>query len=233
MRRDWRKPSPPVWDGVPVQRCTVHKHRNLLAHAPERLHEEITADYSDMIYAATCEEIEARRKAFIRKWRLKHRAVADSLEEVGDRLFAFTRLPPSQWRSARTPTLSNVYTKSSSGGSKRRPCCHRRIPLPCCSGRCSPPARSTCARSMAGRRSPQSPLISRLTSQPETIPSCCRRSRHAKFQPHRGRHRLGAKKIVTTSGRNALRHTWSQNCLRAPNAAERRQWSLQAIGAIR
>jgi transposase-like protein len=91
-----------VWDGVPVQRCTVHKHRNLLAHAPERLHEEITADYSDMIYATTCEEIEARRKAFIRKWRLKHRAVADSLEEAGERLFAFTRLPPSQWKSART-----------------------------------------------------------------------------------------------------------------------------------
>ena len=91
-----------VWDGVPVQRCTVHKHRNLLAHAPERLHEEITADYSDMIYATTCEEIEARRKAFIRKWRLKHRAVADSLEEAAERLFAFTRLPPSQWKSART-----------------------------------------------------------------------------------------------------------------------------------
>jgi putative transposase len=52
----------------------VHKHRNLLAHAPERLHEEISADYNDMIYAATREEIETRRK-----WRLKHRAVADSL----------------------------------------------------------------------------------------------------------------------------------------------------------
>jgi transposase-like protein len=35
-----------VWDGVPVQRCTVHKHRNLLAHAPERLHDEVTADYT-------------------------------------------------------------------------------------------------------------------------------------------------------------------------------------------
>lgn len=91
-----------IWDGVPVQRCTVHKHRNLLAHAPERLHDEITADYNDMIYAATCEEITARRKAFIRKWRLKHRAVADSLEEAGDRLFSFIRLPPSQWRSVRT-----------------------------------------------------------------------------------------------------------------------------------
>src|SRR6266516_3162455 len=80
----------------------VHKHRNLLAHAPERLHDEVTADYTDMIYATTREEIEARRKAFIRKWRLKHRAVADSLEEASDRLFTFTRLPPSQWRSART-----------------------------------------------------------------------------------------------------------------------------------
>jgi transposase-like protein len=91
-----------VWDGVPVQRCTVHKHRNLLAHAPERLHEEISADYTDMIYAVTREEIETRRKSFIRKWRLKHRAVADSLEEAGDRLFTFTGLPPSQWKSART-----------------------------------------------------------------------------------------------------------------------------------
>jgi putative transposase len=70
-----------VWDGVPVQRCTVHKQRNLLAHAPERLHEEISADYNDIMYAATREEVEARRKAFIRKWRLKHRAVADSLQD--------------------------------------------------------------------------------------------------------------------------------------------------------
>jgi putative transposase len=30
------------------------------------------------------------------------RPVADSLEEAGERLFAFTRLPPSQWRSVRT-----------------------------------------------------------------------------------------------------------------------------------
>ena len=91
-----------LWTNVPVQRCTVHKHRNLLAHAPERLHEDISADYTDMIYAATTAEIETRRKAFIRKWRLKHRAVADSLEEAGDRLFTFARFPPDQWRSIRT-----------------------------------------------------------------------------------------------------------------------------------
>ena len=91
-----------LWPAVPSQRCTVHKHRNLLAHAPQRLHEEISADYTDMIYAETVKEIEARRKAFLRKWRLKCRAVADSLEEAGEGLFAFTRLPSSQWKSART-----------------------------------------------------------------------------------------------------------------------------------
>ena len=87
---------------VPTQRCTVHKHRNLLAHAPEKLHDEITADYTDMIYADDAKQVEARCRAFLRKWGLKRRAVADSLEEAGDRLFRFTRLPSSQWKSART-----------------------------------------------------------------------------------------------------------------------------------
>jgi transposase-like protein len=91
-----------LWGDVPTQRCTVHKHRNLLAHAPKRLHEEVSADYTDMIYAASATEVEQRRRAFIRKWRLKCKAVADSLEEAGERLFTFTRLPFSQWKSART-----------------------------------------------------------------------------------------------------------------------------------
>jgi transposase-like protein len=37
-----------LWGVVPTQRCTVHKHRNLLAHAPQRLHEELSADYNDV-----------------------------------------------------------------------------------------------------------------------------------------------------------------------------------------
>jgi transposase-like protein len=174
-----------VWDGVPVQRCTVHKHRNLFAHAPERLHDEITADYNDMIYATTPEEIEVRRKAFIRKWRLKHRAVADSLEEAGERLFTFTRLPPSQWRSLRTTNaIERLHEEF-----KRRIKTQTVLPSArCCSGRCSLQGRSTCAKWMVGRPSPQSPSISRLTLPPETIPSCYRRTRHTEFQPHSGRH---------------------------------------------
>ena len=92
-----------LWgEELPIQRCTVHKHRNLLAHAPKHLHDELTEDYRDMINADTAAGIETRRKAFLRKWRLKCRAIADSLEEAGERLFTFTRLDPSQWKSART-----------------------------------------------------------------------------------------------------------------------------------
>lgn len=91
-----------VWLDLPIQRCTVHKLRNLIAHAPKRLAEEIAADYTDMIYANNPQTVEKRRKAFIRKWRDKCEAVATSLEEAGDELFTFTRLPEEQWKSART-----------------------------------------------------------------------------------------------------------------------------------
>src|SRR5664279_1762528 len=83
---------------------------------------------------------------------------------------------------------SSGCTRNSNEGSRLRPCCRRQIRPRCCSGRCSLPARSTCAKWMDGRRWPQSPSISQLTSQPETIPSCYRRSRQPEFQPHSGRH---------------------------------------------
>ena len=102
-------------DDLPIQRCTVHKHRNLLAYAPKHLHEEIGAELSrhDLRVANVALTIgapsatgagggQAVPRLASRKWRLKCRAVADSLEEAGDRLFTFTRLDPVQWKAART-----------------------------------------------------------------------------------------------------------------------------------
>ena len=123
-----------------------------------------------MIYAATREEIEVRRKAFIRKWRLKHRAVADSLEEAGDRLFTFTRLPPSQWRSARTTSIERLHEEF-----KRRIKTQTVLPSAdtaamlfwalLASGQIN-------MRKVDGWQTlAKSPSISQLTSPPETIPS--------------------------------------------------------------
>ena len=50
-------------EDLPIQRCTVHKHRNLLAHAPKTLHDELSEDDRDMIYAETAADIETRRQA--------------------------------------------------------------------------------------------------------------------------------------------------------------------------
>jgi transposase-like protein len=91
-----------LWNDVPVQRCTVHKERNLLAHAPRHLHDEIKAEFNDMVHAGSVAEVLAQRKVFLATWKLRCRAVADSLEEAGERLFTFLRYPPEQWRSLRT-----------------------------------------------------------------------------------------------------------------------------------
>ena len=156
-----------LWgDKLPIQRCTVHKHHNLLAHAPKHLHDELTEDYRDMIYADTAARIEIRRKAFLRKWRLKCRAVADSLEEAGERLFTFTRLDPSQWKSAGTTNAIERLNEEFGRHIKTQT-----VP-PLLLWPCWPPARSRCARSIAWRPclgpsslSPSRRL--RLTSPPD------------------------------------------------------------------
>ena len=112
---------------------------------------EVSADYNDMIYAASAAEIEERRRAFMRKWRLKCKAVADSLEEAGERLFTFTRLPLSQWRSARTTNAIERLHEEFKRRIKTQTVLPRPRPQPCCSGRCSPLVRSQCAKSTGGR----------------------------------------------------------------------------------
>lgn len=91
-----------TWPPIRIQRCTVHKLRNLLAKAPRRLHDELTEDYRRMIYAATAEAARAQRQAFRTKWRRLCRGVVESLDEAGDDLFTFLNFPRSQWKALRT-----------------------------------------------------------------------------------------------------------------------------------
>ena len=129
-------------------------------------------------------EIEARRKAFIRKGA---QAPRRRRQPGGSRRSAvhLARLPPSQWRSARTTKRSALHRSSNEDqNADRAPSADTAAML---FWRCLPPARSTCARSMAADAR-HKPIDQPMTSQPETIPSCYPRSRHAEFQPHHGRH---------------------------------------------
>ena len=89
-------------EDLPIQRCTVHQHRNLLAHMPKRLHEAWNGDDQEMIHAPSAADMQECRKAFLSKWRLKCRAGAASVAEADGRLFCFTRLHPALWTAVRT-----------------------------------------------------------------------------------------------------------------------------------
>jgi transposase-like protein len=93
------------WPAVAVQRCTVHKLRNLEAHAPKRLHDELRQGYREIVYA---EDERAARRAWLRftsKWKKLCPAVVESLEEAGAELLTFYRFPESQWKGLRTTNI--------------------------------------------------------------------------------------------------------------------------------
>jgi len=72
--------------GLPHQRCTVHKLRNLLAKAPKHTHEAVREEYHRMVYAETLEVARKVREAFLLKWKKQCPGVAASLEEAGENL---------------------------------------------------------------------------------------------------------------------------------------------------
>src|SRR6202048_3764077 len=90
------------WPTLAIQRCTNHKLWNLLAKAPAHLREELAEDYRRMIYASSREAGGQARGGFLRKWKLRCKAVSASFEEAGDELFTFTAFPSSQWKALRT-----------------------------------------------------------------------------------------------------------------------------------
>lgn len=94
-----------TWSGLPKQRCTVHKLRNLLAHAPKRLHDDIRTDYHAIVYADDAGAVRTAYEAFLRKWRRLSEGVARSMEEGGLELLTFSRYHTSQWKALRTTNI--------------------------------------------------------------------------------------------------------------------------------
>lgn len=90
------------WPGTAVQRCTVHKLRNLERHAPRHALEEVKSDYHRIVYAESLEQAKKAYRDFISKWKKLAPKVVMSLEEAGDELLTFYRFPKSQWKSLRT-----------------------------------------------------------------------------------------------------------------------------------
>lgn len=91
-----------TWPKVLVQRCTVHKLRNLHQHSPSRVYDEVKNDYHDIVYAECLDQAKISYRNFINKYRDKLPKVANSLEEAGEEILTFYKFPPEQWKSLRT-----------------------------------------------------------------------------------------------------------------------------------
>ena len=147
------------WPEITIQRCTNHKLRNLLARVPAHLREELHEDYRRMVYADNRDIVEQERARFLRKWRLRCKAVMSSFEEAGDELFTFLQFPPSQWKALRTTNaLERINeefrrrTKTRHHWRMRTPCCC------CCTGGCVA-VKSSCALSTRATICPSPPNL--------------------------------------------------------------------------
>lgn len=94
-----------VWPKADVQRCTVHKLRNLLAKAPPRLHDEIRTEYRAFVDAKTAKAAREGYDAFLAKWTKRCPGMAKSLLEAGDELLTYTTFPRAQWKCLRTTNV--------------------------------------------------------------------------------------------------------------------------------
>jgi transposase-like protein len=94
-----------VWPKADVQRCAVHKLRNLLAHAPRHSHDLVREDFHRIVYAETAAAAETAYERFLSRWSKRCPAVAESLQEAGKELLTFTSFPRAMWKSLRTTNI--------------------------------------------------------------------------------------------------------------------------------
>ncbi len=94
-----------VWPAVPVQRCAVHKLRNLLAKAPRHAHDALREDFHAIVYARTAAEAEKAYEQFETRWAKPCQRVVESLREAGPELLTVFRFPKRLWKGLRTTNV--------------------------------------------------------------------------------------------------------------------------------
>jgi putative transposase len=91
-----------VWPRAAVQRCCVHKLRNLERKAPKHALAVIRDDFHRIVYAANADAARTAYTAFERTWAMRCPGVVTSLRKGGDELLTFFTFPKAQWKTLRT-----------------------------------------------------------------------------------------------------------------------------------
>jgi len=91
-----------VWPRASIQRCCVHKLRNLERKAPKHALAEIRDDFHRIVYATNADAARTAYVTFERTWGKRCPGVVTSLREGGDELLTFLTFPRAQWKTLRT-----------------------------------------------------------------------------------------------------------------------------------
>ena len=94
-----------MWPRAAVQRCCVHKLRNLERKAPKHVLAEIRDDFHRIVYAANADAARAAYAVFERAWAKRCPGVVTSLRESGDELLTFFTFPKAQWKALRSTNV--------------------------------------------------------------------------------------------------------------------------------
>jgi putative transposase len=94
-----------LWSTAAVQRCCVHKLRNLERKAPKHALAELREDFHQIVYASSADAARTAYTAFGRKWDKRCPAVGKSLREGGEELLTFFTFPKAQWKTLRTTNV--------------------------------------------------------------------------------------------------------------------------------
>jgi transposase-like protein len=94
-----------VWPRVAIQRCCVHKLRNLERKPPKHALPEIRDGFHRIVYAANADAARSAYATFERAWGKRCPGVVTSLREGGLELLTFFRFPKSQWKALRSTNV--------------------------------------------------------------------------------------------------------------------------------
>jgi len=106
-----------VWPRAAVQRCCVHKLRNLERKSPKHALAEIRDDFHRIAYAASAGAARSAYVRFERVWAKRCPGVVASLREGGDELLTFFTFPKAQCKTLRTTnTIARLHDRTTSRG---------------------------------------------------------------------------------------------------------------------
>jgi len=98
-----------IWPKVALQRCAVHRIRNVLARVPKKKQDEVRKAVHRIFYAACLDDARDEARQFVSRYSREFPTACEVLAKHLEECLTFYRFPERHWKHIRT---SNVIERS-------------------------------------------------------------------------------------------------------------------------